>query len=84
MTDESAEIQSGGDYATLNDGQLVEYEVGQGRKGHRQMFAGKKESRQKLDHEIISSDNFKISICTISHLNQVANKTSNMVLIGGK
>ncbi len=28
-----SEIQSGGDYATLNDGQKVEYEVGQGQKG---------------------------------------------------
>ena len=27
------EIQSGSDYATLNDGQKVEYEVGQGQKG---------------------------------------------------
>ena len=27
------EIHSGGDYATLNDGQKVEYEVGQGQKG---------------------------------------------------
>jgi CspA family cold shock protein len=28
-----SEIQSGGGYATLNDGQEVEYEVGEGRKG---------------------------------------------------
>ncbi len=28
-----SEIQNGGDYATLNDGQAVEYEVGQGQKG---------------------------------------------------
>ncbi len=28
-----SEIQSGGDYATLNEGQAVEYEVGQGEKG---------------------------------------------------
>ena len=28
-----SEIQSGGDYASLNDGQAVEYEVGQGQKG---------------------------------------------------
>jgi CspA family cold shock protein len=28
-----SEIQSSGDYATLNDGQKVEYEVGQGQKG---------------------------------------------------
>lgn len=28
-----SEIQSGGEYATLNDGQVVEYEVGQGQKG---------------------------------------------------
>jgi len=28
-----SEIQSGGQYATLNDGQAVEYEVGQGQKG---------------------------------------------------
>ena len=28
-----SEIRSGGDYATLNDGQKVEYEVGQGQKG---------------------------------------------------
>ena len=28
-----SEIQNGGDYATLNDGQFVEYEVGQGQKG---------------------------------------------------
>ena len=28
-----SEIQSGGDYATLNDGQKVEYEIGQGEKG---------------------------------------------------
>ena len=28
-----SEIQSGGEYATLNDGQVVKYEVGQGRKG---------------------------------------------------
>ena len=28
-----SEIQSGGDYATLNDGQAVEFEVGQGQKG---------------------------------------------------
>jgi CspA family cold shock protein len=28
-----SEIQSGGDYATLNDGQKVEYVVGQGEKG---------------------------------------------------
>ncbi len=28
-----SEIQSGGGYATLNDGQEVEYEVGQGQKG---------------------------------------------------
>ena len=28
-----SEIQSGGDYATLNDGQKVEYVVGQGQKG---------------------------------------------------
>ncbi len=28
-----SEIQSGGDFATLNDGQKVEYEVGQGQKG---------------------------------------------------
>jgi CspA family cold shock protein len=28
-----SEIQAGGDYATLNDGQAVEYEVGQGQKG---------------------------------------------------
>ncbi len=28
-----SEIQSGGGYASLNDGQKVEYEVGQGQKG---------------------------------------------------
>ena len=28
-----SEIQSGGEYATLNDGQKVEFEVGQGQKG---------------------------------------------------
>ena len=28
-----SEIQSGGSYATLNDGQAVEFEVGQGQKG---------------------------------------------------
>jgi CspA family cold shock protein len=28
-----SEIQSGGDYATLNDGQAVEFEEGQGQKG---------------------------------------------------
>ena len=28
-------IQSGGDYATLSDGQAVEFEVGQGQKGPR-------------------------------------------------
>jgi CspA family cold shock protein len=28
-----SEIQSGGDYATLADGQKVEFEVGQGQKG---------------------------------------------------
>jgi CspA family cold shock protein len=28
-----SEIQAGGGYATLNDGQAVEYEVGQGKKG---------------------------------------------------
>lgn len=28
-----SEIQSGGDFATLNDGQAVEYEMGQGQKG---------------------------------------------------
>jgi CspA family cold shock protein len=28
-----SEIQMGGGYATLNDGQAVEYEVGQGQKG---------------------------------------------------
>ena len=28
-----SEIQSGSDYASLNDGQKVEYEVGQGQKG---------------------------------------------------
>jgi CspA family cold shock protein len=28
-----SEIQSGGDYASLNDGQKVEYEVGEGQKG---------------------------------------------------
>jgi CspA family cold shock protein len=28
-----SEIQSGGEYATLNDGQAVEFEVGQGQKG---------------------------------------------------
>ena len=28
-----SEIQSGGDFASLNDGQKVEYEVGQGQKG---------------------------------------------------
>ena len=28
-----SEIQSSGDYATLNEGQKVEYEVGQGQKG---------------------------------------------------
>ncbi len=28
-----SEIQSAGQYATLNDGQQVEYEVGQGQKG---------------------------------------------------
>jgi CspA family cold shock protein len=28
-----SEIQSGGQYATLNDGQAVEFEVGQGQKG---------------------------------------------------
>ena len=28
-----SEIQSGGEYATLNDGQQVEFEVGQGQKG---------------------------------------------------
>ena len=28
-----SEIQSGGDYATLDDGQSVEFEVGQGQKG---------------------------------------------------
>jgi len=28
-----SEIQSGGGYATLNDGQEVEYEVGEGQKG---------------------------------------------------
>ncbi len=28
-----SEIQSGGDYATLNDGQKVEFVVGQGEKG---------------------------------------------------
>ena len=30
---QQSEIQSGGGYATLNDGQKVEYEVGQGQKG---------------------------------------------------
>ena len=29
-----SEIQSGGDYSTLSDGQKVEYEVGQGQKDH--------------------------------------------------
>ena len=28
-----SQIQSGGGYATLNDGQKVEYEVGEGQKG---------------------------------------------------
>ena len=28
-----SEIQAGGDYATLSDGQKVEYEVGEGQKG---------------------------------------------------
>ncbi len=28
-----SEIQSGGDYATLDDGQSVEFEIGQGQKG---------------------------------------------------
>ena len=28
-----SEIQAGGEYATLNDGQKVEFEVGQGQKG---------------------------------------------------
>ena len=28
-----SEIQSGGNYATLDDGQAVEFEVGQGQKG---------------------------------------------------
>jgi len=28
-----SEIQSGGEYATLNDGQAVEFEVGEGQKG---------------------------------------------------
>ena len=28
-----SEIQSGGEYATLRDGQAVEFEVGQGQKG---------------------------------------------------
>ncbi|MBT8123992.1 MAG: cold-shock protein [Gammaproteobacteria bacterium] len=28
-----SEIQSGDEYATLNDGQVVEYEIGQGQKG---------------------------------------------------
>ena len=28
-----SEIQAGGEYATLNDGQTVEFEVGQGQKG---------------------------------------------------
>jgi len=28
-----SEIQSGGGYATLNDGQAVEYELGEGQKG---------------------------------------------------
>jgi CspA family cold shock protein len=28
-----SEIQAGGQYATLNDGQAVEFEVGQGQKG---------------------------------------------------
>lgn len=28
-----SEIQAGGGYATLNDGQEVEYEIGQGQKG---------------------------------------------------
>ncbi|MCK5189823.1 MAG: cold-shock protein [Methylococcales bacterium] len=28
-----SEINSGGDYTTLNDGQAVEYEIGQGQKG---------------------------------------------------
>lgn len=28
-----SEIQSGGDYATLDDGQEVEYELGEGQKG---------------------------------------------------
>ncbi|MEE8289799.1 MAG: cold-shock protein [Nitrosomonadaceae bacterium] len=28
-----SEIQSGGEYATSNDGQAVEFEVGQGQKG---------------------------------------------------
>ena len=28
-----SEIQSGGEYATLNEGQSVEFEVGQGQKG---------------------------------------------------
>jgi CspA family cold shock protein len=28
-----SEIQTGGEYATLNDGQAVEFEVGQGQKG---------------------------------------------------
>jgi cold shock CspA family protein len=29
----NSEIQAGGEYATLNDGQKVEFEVGQGQKG---------------------------------------------------
>ncbi len=32
-----SEIQSGGGYATLNDGQQVEFEIGQGRRDHVQI-----------------------------------------------
>ena len=52
-----SEIQAGGGYATLNDGQAVEFEVGQGQKGP---CANKVVPIQAAPHDNKAADGFVV------------------------